>query len=633
MNRLHPVASEPAPSAEALYAQRMLEIHCRGDRLFFWLLLAQWAFAIVLAVVLSPYAWEGLTRSVHLHVQIAVLLGGLINSLPLLLIWRRPGWSGTRQAVAVAQVLWSGLLIHLTGGRIETHFHVFGSLAFLAFYLDWRVLLSATLVVVADHFLRGLYWPESVYGTLNPAWWRFLEHGGWVLFEDVILVQLCLQSQTWIRALSEREAGLEKARRGVEQQVRERTEQLSAAKDLYRTLLENTSAVPWELDPQDCSCLYVGPQVERLWGWTIQEFARPGFMLDCTLEEDRETLRAALRGIAPGDETTLEYRLKKSDGVYAWVRSYIGGPAPQSPWSAVRGVSIDITHQKTLELELRQAQKLESVGRLAAGVAHEINTPVQFVNDSCHFVRDGLAELQTLLGHYRQALQELAEGQGSAAEAQQRIRQQEQAADIDYLLENMPGAIDRSLEGLQRVATIVRSMKEFAHPDQKEKAYADINQAILSTLTIARTEYKYVADVVTELGEIPPVHCFLGDLNQALLNIVVNAAHAIEEQVRGTDRRGRIAIRTWQQGPDVMISIEDTGGGIAESIRERIFDPFFTTKDVGKGTGQGLAIARSVVVDKHQGELRFDTRVGHGTTFYIRLPIHHADSAPQRAAA
>ncbi len=172
-------------------------------------------------------------------------------------------------------------------------------------------------------------------------------------------------------------------------------------------------------------------------------------------------------------------------------------------------------------------------------------------------------------------------------------------------------------------------MKEFAHPDRIEKANACINHAIKTTLVIAKNEYKYVADVTTDLGELPPVSCHINQLNQVFLNIIVNAAHAIADKVAGTGKRGVINISTYLAGDDVVVAIRDTGGGIPEAVRDRIFDPFFTTKEIGKGTGQGLAIARSVVVDKHGGHLRFTTEIGRGTTFYIRLPIQ----AEQKAAA
>jgi len=209
--------------AAELCAGELDKLHRSTDRLFLWLLLAQWAFAILLAVTLSPYAWEGKRHVIHLHVQIAVFLGGLLNSLPVALILLRPGWVGTRYAVATVQMLWSAVLIHLTGGRIETHFHVFGSLAFLAIYKDWRILLPAAATVALDHFLRGFFWPESVYGTLDPQWWRFLEHAGWVVFEVIVLILSCWRGVALYQAIAEREARLEAAHSDIERQVVQRT--------------------------------------------------------------------------------------------------------------------------------------------------------------------------------------------------------------------------------------------------------------------------------------------------------------------------------------------------------------------------------------------------------------------------
>jgi signal transduction histidine kinase len=191
--------------------------------------------------------------------------------------------------------------------------------------------------------------------------------------------------------------------------------------------------------------------------------------------------------------------------------------------------------------------------------------------------------------------------------------------------------LDRAIDGLERVATIVRGMKAFAHPDQKNKAPSDLNHALETTITIARNEYKYLADIETEFGQLPPVTCHIGELNQVFLNILVNAAHAIGDVVRGSEAKGRIRIKTWREGGFALVSIGDSGGGVPESIRHRIFDPFFTTKEVGRGTGQGLAIARSVVVERHKGELRFDTEMGRGTTFTIRLPIDSPTEAEQAA--
>jgi signal transduction histidine kinase len=280
----------------------------------------------------------------------------------------------------------------------------------------------------------------------------------------------------------------------------------------------------------------------------------------------------------------------------------------------------EIVGREKVELELRLAQKLESLGRLASGVAHEINTPVQYVSDSIYFMRDSIRDLGALFGKYRQLEEAVAAGTASPEDARA-LAEQRNLADLDYALENLPSALERALEGLQRISAIVKSMKTFAHPDQKEMTKVDLNSAIETTLIIAASEYKLVADVDKSLEQIPQVSCYAGEINQVLLNLIVNSAHAIGDVVRGTSRKGRIHIASAQEGNMVVISIGDTGGGIPVAIRDRIFDPFFTTKEVGKGTGQGLAIARSVIQEKHGGSLTFESELGKGTTFKIRLAI------------
>jgi signal transduction histidine kinase len=286
-----------------------------------------------------------------------------------------------------------------------------------------------------------------------------------------------------------------------------------------------------------------------------------------------------------------------------------------------------MTDRSQMEVELRQAQKLESVGRLASGIAHEINTPVQFVSDSCSFLETATDDLIALVTAYRGTVDELDRGALAPAAGAARLRALEVDRDAGYLMEQIPLAIRRALQGLGRVSAIVRAMKEFAYPDHKEQAPADLNRAILSTLTVARNEYKYVAEVKTELAELPLVVCHVGELNQVILNIVVNSAHAIESAKAETERDGLITVRTRELGDHVAIEISDNGCGIPDEIREKIFDPFFTTKEIGKGTGQGLAIAHTVVVDKHGGKIEVASRVGHGTTFTITLPVQGAPPA------
>ena len=281
----------------------------------------------------------------------------------------------------------------------------------------------------------------------------------------------------------------------------------------------------------------------------------------------------------------------------------------------------EMKQRSSVEIELRQAQKLESVGRLASGVAHEINTPVQFVSDSCAFLESATAEVFEVVTGYRALLAALDRGTIDAAGARTQAHALDAEHDVDYLAEHIPVAVQRALLGLQRVTAIVRAMKEFAYPDRKDQTPSDLNRAITSTLTVARNEYKYVAELVTDLADLPPVTCHVGELNQVILNIVINATHAIE--THRPDGTGKITVRTSATADDqVKVTIEDNGGGIPVDVIDKIFDPFFTTKEIGKGTGQGLAIARAVVVDKHRGKLDVTSQVGHGTTFTITLPVH-----------
>jgi PAS domain S-box-containing protein len=280
----------------------------------------------------------------------------------------------------------------------------------------------------------------------------------------------------------------------------------------------------------------------------------------------------------------------------------------------------DMSKQKQLELELGHARKLEAVGQLAAGIAHEINTPAQYVGDGVHFLKEAFEGYQRLVSQYRRAVEVLATAGGQDALVSE-IRAIEEDIDIAYLDANVPGSFESCQDGISRITTIVRAMKEFAHPDQTEMAPADLNQALQTTLAVAKNEYKYVADVATEFGDLPPVLCHVGDLNQVFLNLIVNAAHAIGDVVGQGGGKGTIRITACREGDLARIDIADTGSGIPEAIRSRIFDPFFTTKEVGKGSGQGLAIARSIVVTKHHGSLTFESELGKGTTFTIRLPI------------
>lgn len=314
-----------------------------------------------------------------------------------------------------------------------------------------------------------------------------------------------------------------------------------------------------------------------------------------------------------GGDFRAEYRMRAKDGSWRWIQCFgrtVANSDPNAP-SRMAGVQLDVTERREAEMRSHAAERLESVGKLAAGVAHEINTPVQFVSDSIYFVRDGLYELLALTDRMRQlAARDQCNANSVAA----------LSSHLPYLVENLPKALERSLEGLQRVSEIVSSMRELAHPDRPEMSSIDVNHVVQNALVVARSEYKYVADIQTDLRPLPPVRGHAGELNQVLLNLLVNAAHAIGDVIGDSQQKGLIRISTQLDGDSVLISVSDSGCGIPADIRHRVFEPFFTTKDVGRGTGQGLAISHNIIVKRHGGSIDFDSTGGQGTVFHVRLP-------------
>jgi len=408
---------------------------------------------------------------------------------------------------------------------------------------------------------------------------------------------------------------------GVSRDTTERKraeEALRTSEERYRELFENASDLVFTTDLKG-RLTSLNRVAEQTLGYSREEAAQMNLrqLVDPRHWQRVEQTRERL--LAGDSAVTLELEITAKDGrrVVLEVNPrliYKGGKPV-----GMQGIGRDITGRDEREMELRHAQKLESVGRLASGIAHEINTPIQFVGDNTRFVQDSFRGLQTLLSKY-QELRDAAASGAVSPDLLATVRRVEEESDCAYLLEEIPKALTQTLDGVTRVATLVRAMKDFAHPESKEKAAADLNKALLSTLIVARNELKCVADVETDLGNLPPVVCNISDLNQVFLNLLVNAAHAIGD-VKGTRKKGKIRVRTVAEGKTVLVTITDTGCGIPEGIRTKVFDPFFTTKGVGRGTGQGLAIARSVVVERHKGTLTFESEVGKGTSFYVRLPV------------
>jgi signal transduction histidine kinase len=402
------------------------------------------------------------------------------------------------------------------------------------------------------------------------------------------------------------------------QELLEANSDLVKSREMFRLMVESTRAVPFTLDLTRGCFPYIGAQGIADSHIPENEWKVPGALDVIFPRQSNQELRRRFDECQSGH---FEFVLglcqphdRRTEVRWTGTCEFVTGE------KYLRGLMLDVTELRRLNRELVAAQKLESVGRLAAGVAHEINTPVQFVSDNVIFVSKSMTDIAAVVEAYRN-LQHTVQSAGDIEGAARLADEADKAADLDYIMKDVPLALESSIEGLGRIATIVRSMKEFAHPDQAQKTFADLNQAIRSTLVIANNEYKYVAELDTEFGDLPPVECYLGEINQVVLNLLVNAAHAISDVVKDTGDMGKLTVRTRLDGDGIEISIGDTGTGIPEAARENIFDPFFTTKEVGKGTGQGLAIARSVVVNKHGGTLRFETECGRGTTFFVRLPI------------
>ena len=362
------------------------------------------------------------------------------------------------------------------------------------------------------------------------------------------------------------------------------------AKDIHSRFIAANAAV----------AKYMGTTPEGLVGKTDFDFYPPA-MAEKFFADEQNLIKA---GVPLIDYEELVYD-KERDVERVFLASKIHLRDAEGKPIGIVGTGVDITEHKAAEKRMAASERLESIGRLAAGVTHEINTPIQFLKDTLSFLTDGMQEMAQYIDQLRATHPAPPESEG----------------DYDELRAEIPPALDRMREGLARIAEIVRSMKEFSHTDRREMSPVDLNRAIKSTLVIARSEYRYFADVETVLAPLPPVVCHGGAISQVVLNLLVNAAHAIGDVVKDTGARGKITVSTRIEGDRVVIAIEDTGGGIPDSVGARIFEPFFTTKEIGRGTGQGLSIAHNAVVKDHGGSLDFETQPGKGTTFFVRLPL------------
>jgi two-component system, NtrC family, sensor kinase len=385
---------------------------------------------------------------------------------------------------------------------------------------------------------------------------------------------------------------------------------------------------------------YASPSVERwlgiapgdLCGTQLKDWSHP---------DDRAAVaeafqRACRSPTAAGTPVAVNHRVAHRDGSWHSLETTLVCLLDDPSIGGVLISSRDVTERalleqerERLELERRVSQRLEAVGQLAAGIAHEINTPLQFVGDSVSFLQEAVDELLTLTNVYHDLMHttrmiDKNERRRLATEA-------EEKADLEYLTERLPKAFDRTVEGISRVRSIVQAMRRFSHASNSDTAPSDLNEALDTTLAVCRNEYKYVADVELDLGELPLVTCNIGEINQVFLNLIINAAQAIGDKVAGTEERGTISVSTRLESGEAVIRITDDGPGIPPELQDRIYEPFFTTKQIGKGSGQGLALARTTI-EQHSGALNCASEPGAGATFTIRLPVQTPAATLPRAA-
>jgi len=447
--------------------------------------------------------------------------------------------------------------------------------------------------------------------------WRGIGKDGRPIWIEASTTQTTFRGQAvylaWLRDVSERKVAEEK----LQKAHAEKESLISSLSSIFIGLSPDNHIISWNKMAENvfgvASATVLGQPFEKCgiqWSWElinekIAQFKRE----DGPLRVD-------------------DIRFRRFDGKDRFLGITIN-PVKGSK-DAIPGLSIigaDVTDRKILESQLIQAQKLESIGQLAAGIAHEINTPTQYLGDNTRFLQDAFNDLRQLMEKY-EALHSAVKAENVNEDLLREMDDKAEEVDVDYLMEEIPLAIQQTLDGVTSIAKIVLAMKEFSHPGSLKKTSIDINKAIESTITVARSEWKYVAEMVTDFDtSIPHVPCLPGEFNQVILNMIINAAHAITDiEANGVSEKGTITISTRGDGDRVEIRISDNGTGIPEDIQPKIFDPFFTTKEVGKGTGQGLAISHSVIVEKHGGTVTFESKIGKGTTFIIRLPFTNEET-------
>lgn len=606
--------------AQQVYLQRLVEHRALTDRLFA-------VFAVVLWV--ASFALFAVTASVsrlergQIIGELAVLFGCalLVVAAPVYASIRYPGHKANPFFAAISLMVLSGLLVHVSGWS-EAGVGMFVMLAFLSFYRDGRVLATATVVAVADLTMRSSWYADVFVTAQARHQGSITENFAWLLVMDLVLYASVSRTSAGLRIGSHRQAKLELLNDEIGEAMTESTAALKESEAVKTIIFESAPDAVIRYDAER-TIIEANAAAERILGGHRDAFVGRRLESFFAVHDDGHVDSAFTRFLGHDYRDVsgrfFEGVVRREDGSEFQAECYsYEVPGLEPPQFAV--FIRDITERKTLESQLSQAQKLESIGQLAAGIAHEINTPTQYIGDNTRFLQDAFGDTLKLLDAYHE-FEQTAKDASLTPDRFIQLEEVKRTSDIDFLKVEIPKAICESLEGISRVSTIVSAMKDFSHPGVESMTIADVNRILESTATVARNEWKYVAELKLDLyPSLPAVACLPGEIGQVVLNLIINASHAIADRNAGTDALGVITVSSDHDATHIIIKVADTGNGIPERVRNRIFDPFFTTKEVGKGTGQGLAIAHNVVVERHNGSIVFDTEDGVGTVFTIRLP-------------
>ncbi|MEO6568723.1 MAG: ATP-binding protein [Opitutaceae bacterium] len=635
--------SAPRQTVTDLFNVYERKVFTQANRLFWWLLISQWAFAILVAAIWSPRTWAGTESRVHPHLIAAIFLGGALVSLPLALMRWMPFHPLTRHTVAVAQVSFSALLIHLTGGRIETHFHVFGSLAFLAVYRDWRVLPTATVMVALDHLLRGLWFPESVYGVPYATLWRTAEHAGWVIFENVVLVWACLLSRREMWEICQRQDAYQQLLDGLEERVRERTQalrlevtervrtanELNSAEERYRTLVANLPIGVFKIT-RGGEVRLANPYLLKLLGIPEDTDLAPINTAEGGIfpSIERERFWARLR--AEREVRGFETNFRKVDGTRVdvvinarWREEDDGRPACEGTLEDVTARKRAADEVEKLHQQLVTASRQAGMAEVATGVLHNVGNVLTSVNVTIHDVLDRLRSSR--LSHLRRVVEMLQREQtqlGTFLTTDSKGRQlpdflaklETHLADENKLLRTDVEGLVRHFEHIRQIiVTQQNSAKLFGATEDLPPAQLaeDAVKLIASSLD------RHAITLDRNYANTPVVRADRHKVLQILVNLMKNAKDAL--LTSGTPL-GRIVVRVQPfDEKRVALSVSDNGPGIPAENLAKIFQHGFTTKKDGHGFGLHSAV---LAAREMGGDLEVASEgTGRGSSFTLTLPL------------